>query len=135
MARRELKLNMATSRRSMLEQNSPSQNEPGRELFEACRNGDLNKVKKLVTTQNVNSKDTAGRKSSPLHFAAGKKRFCFHSRSIDFQYTNQLKGRFNHHAHCLQLYIAFLSTDIECFIHMWDILVFCFVFNKFTGYI
>ena len=44
----------------------------GRELFEACRNGDLCKVKKLVNTHNVNSKDTAGRKSSPLHFAAGK---------------------------------------------------------------
>ena len=62
---------MAASRRSLLEQNSPSQNEPGRELFEACRNGDLNKVKKLVSTHNVNAKDTAGRKSSPLHFAAG----------------------------------------------------------------
>jgi hypothetical protein len=47
------------------------QNDPGRELFEACRNGDLNKVKKLVNCHNVNSKDTAGRKSSPLHFAAG----------------------------------------------------------------
>ncbi len=44
----------------------------GRELFEACRNGDLNKVKKLVSTHNVNAKDTAGRKSSPLHFAAGE---------------------------------------------------------------
>ena len=62
---------MAASRRSLLEQNSPSQNDPGRELFEACRNGDLNKVKKLVSTHNVNAKDTAGRKSSPLHFAAG----------------------------------------------------------------
>ena len=65
------KSKMATSRRSLLEQNSPSQNDPGRELFEACRNGDLNKVKKLVSTHNVNAKDTAGRKSSPLHFAAG----------------------------------------------------------------
>ncbi|XP_052772153.1 poly [ADP-ribose] polymerase tankyrase-1-like isoform X2 [Mya arenaria] len=62
---------MATSRRSLTEQNSPSLNDPGRELFEACRNGDLNKVKKLVNQHNVNSKDTAGRKSSPLHFAAG----------------------------------------------------------------
>ncbi|KAK3589737.1 hypothetical protein CHS0354_021059 [Potamilus streckersoni] len=62
---------MATSRRALLEQNSPSQNDPGRDLFEACRNGDLNKVKKLVNPHNVNAKDTAGRKSSPLHFAAG----------------------------------------------------------------
>ena len=46
--------------------------DPLRELFEACRNGEVSKVKKLVTTQNVNARDTAGRKSSPLHFAAGK---------------------------------------------------------------
>uniref|UniRef100_A0A8C9WJA1 Poly [ADP-ribose] polymerase n=1 Tax=Scleropages formosus TaxID=113540 RepID=A0A8C9WJA1_SCLFO len=44
---------------------------PTRELFEACRNGDLERVKKLVTPENVNSRDTAGRKSTPLHFAAG----------------------------------------------------------------
>ncbi|XP_061656623.1 poly [ADP-ribose] polymerase tankyrase-1 [Syngnathoides biaculeatus] len=42
-----------------------------RELFEACRNGDVVRVKKLVDTTNVNAKDMAGRKSSPLHFAAG----------------------------------------------------------------
>uniref|UniRef100_A0A667YB65 Poly [ADP-ribose] polymerase n=1 Tax=Myripristis murdjan TaxID=586833 RepID=A0A667YB65_9TELE len=42
-----------------------------RELFEACRNGDLERVRKLVTPENVNSRDTAGRKSTPLHFAAG----------------------------------------------------------------
>ncbi|XP_061086280.1 poly [ADP-ribose] polymerase tankyrase-2 isoform X1 [Conger conger] len=45
--------------------------EPTRELFEACRNGDLERVKKLITLENVNSRDTAGRKSTPLHFAAG----------------------------------------------------------------
>ena len=50
---------------------SPINNDPSRELFEACRNGDINKVKKLVNSSNVNAKDTAGRKSSPLHFAAG----------------------------------------------------------------
>jgi len=48
-----------------------SRNDPNRELFEACRNGDTVKVRKLVNTNNVNAKDTAGRKSSPLHFAAG----------------------------------------------------------------
>ncbi|XP_029953506.1 poly [ADP-ribose] polymerase tankyrase-2-like [Salarias fasciatus] len=42
-----------------------------RELFEACRSGDLERVRKLVTAENVNSRDTAGRKSTPLHFAAG----------------------------------------------------------------
>lgn len=43
-----------------------------RELFEACRNGDVSRVKKLVDSVNVNAKDMAGRKSTPLHFAAGK---------------------------------------------------------------
>ncbi|KAL1436839.1 hypothetical protein MTO96_049239 [Rhipicephalus appendiculatus] len=43
----------------------------GRELFEGCRNGDVTRVKKLVTPHNVNSRDTTGRKSTPLHFAAG----------------------------------------------------------------
>ncbi|GAA6101665.1 poly [ADP-ribose] polymerase tankyrase-1 isoform X1 [Tachysurus ichikawai] len=42
-----------------------------RELFEACRNGDVSRVKRLVDSVNVNSKDMAGRKSTPLHFAAG----------------------------------------------------------------
>ncbi|KAL2078216.1 hypothetical protein ACEWY4_025901 [Coilia grayii] len=45
--------------------------EGGRELFEACRNGDVERVKKLVNPDNVDSRDTAGRKSTPLHFAAG----------------------------------------------------------------
>lgn len=40
-------------------------------FFEACKNGDLEKVKKLLTPENVNSRDVAGRKSTPLHFAAG----------------------------------------------------------------
>lgn len=48
--------------------------EASRELFEACRSGDLDRVQKLLTPQNVNSRDTAGRKSTPLHFAAGKAR-------------------------------------------------------------
>lgn len=42
-----------------------------RELFEACRNGDVSRAKKLVDAVNVNAKDMAGRKSTPLHFAAG----------------------------------------------------------------
>ncbi|KAJ8025370.1 Tankyrase-1 [Holothuria leucospilota] len=46
-------------------------NDPNRELFEACRNGDLTRVKKCVSSSTVNAKDVAGRKSSPLHFAAG----------------------------------------------------------------
>ncbi|KNC34244.1 hypothetical protein FF38_04736 [Lucilia cuprina] len=45
-------------------------NDPLRELFEACKTGDIAKVKKLITPQTVNARDTAGRKSTPLHFAA-----------------------------------------------------------------
>lgn len=45
--------------------------DPLRELFEACKTGDIVKVKKLVTPKTVNARDTAGRKSTPLHFAAG----------------------------------------------------------------
>lgn len=68
------------ARRSALSSGSEiSGNEPLKELFEACRNGDLSRVKKLVNTQNVNARDTAGRKSSPLHFAAGKTINLFHN--------------------------------------------------------
>lgn len=42
-----------------------------KELFEACRNGDLNRVKRLMTSDRVNAQDTLGRKSTPLHFSAG----------------------------------------------------------------
>lgn len=41
-------------------------------LFEACKNGDLEKVANLLTPESVNSRDVAGRKSTPLHFAAGR---------------------------------------------------------------
>lgn len=64
---------MATNRRSVGHGENTNLNDAGRELFEACRNGDLNRVKSLVNPNNVNAKDTAGRKSSPLHFAAGEK--------------------------------------------------------------
>lgn len=47
-------------------------NDPLRELFEACKVGDIARVRKLITAQTVNARDTAGRKSTPLHFAAGK---------------------------------------------------------------
>ncbi|XP_014284779.1 poly [ADP-ribose] polymerase tankyrase isoform X1 [Halyomorpha halys] len=51
---------------------SPSlASDPLRELFEACKIGDISKVKKLINSQTVNARDTAGRKSTPLHFAAG----------------------------------------------------------------
>ncbi|XP_044260060.1 poly [ADP-ribose] polymerase tankyrase [Tribolium madens] len=49
----------------------PNSSDPLRELFEACKVGDISRVRKLVTPQTVNARDTAGRKSTPLHFAAG----------------------------------------------------------------
>lgn len=63
---------MAARRSALSSASEIAGNEPLKELFEACRNGDLSRVKKLVNTQNVNARDTAGRKSSPLHFAAGR---------------------------------------------------------------
>jgi tankyrase len=52
----------------------PAANDPLRELFEACKTGDITRVKRLISPQTVNARDTAGRKSTPLHFAAGE---CF----------------------------------------------------------
>ncbi|XP_043569081.1 poly [ADP-ribose] polymerase tankyrase-2-like [Chiloscyllium plagiosum] len=45
--------------------------DPTRELFEGCRNGDVARVRRLLRADNVNARDTAGRRSTPLHFAAG----------------------------------------------------------------
>ena len=66
----------AASRRSLAppETISLSPGDPLRDLFEACKHGDVSRVRSLVTTHNVNARDTAGRKSSPLHFAAGRGR-------------------------------------------------------------
>lgn len=63
-----------TNRRSIMAVNLETvmSNDPLRELFEACKTGDLLKVKKLVNHSTVNARDTAGRKSTPLHFAAGE---------------------------------------------------------------
>ena len=50
----------------------PHENDSGRELFEACRTGDVTRVRYLIQNGwDVNMRDTAGRKSTPLHFAAG----------------------------------------------------------------
>lgn len=65
----------SSSRRSALSSSAESLSgsaDPLRELFEACKTGDILRVKKLVNPQTVNARDTAGRKSTPLHFAAGK---------------------------------------------------------------
>ena len=52
-----------------------SPTDPLRELFEACKCGDLTKVRSMVDSTNVNARDTAGRRSTPLHFTAGKNNF------------------------------------------------------------
>ena len=44
----------------------------GVDLFEACRLGNITQVKALLAPENVNSRDSTGRKSTPLHFAAGQ---------------------------------------------------------------
>lgn len=40
-------------------------------LLDAAKKGDLPRVKKLLTPENINCRDTAGRNSTPLHLAAG----------------------------------------------------------------
>ncbi|XP_076257576.1 tankyrase isoform X2 [Rhynchophorus ferrugineus] len=65
---------MATNRRDVLKTSMdplPNTNDPLRDLFEACKVGDIARVRKLITPTTVNARDTAGRKSTPLHFAAG----------------------------------------------------------------
>ena len=62
-----LRMKMAASGRS-----KAKDSEKQSSLFDACKNGDLEKVKKSLTLENANSRDVAGRKSTPLHFAAGK---------------------------------------------------------------
>ena len=43
-------------------------------FLEAARSGDLDTVKRLCNTANVNCRDFEGRQSTPLHFAAGYNR-------------------------------------------------------------
>ena len=45
--------------------------DPRSNQFEECKIGDLETVKQLVNSSNVNLKDSFGRKSTCLHFAAG----------------------------------------------------------------
>lgn len=66
---------MSSRSRTLLSVNldaSTMANDPCRDLFEACKTGDIAKVKKIINPQTVNARDTAGRKSTPLHFAAGE---------------------------------------------------------------
>ncbi len=42
-----------------------------RNLFDACKNGDILAVKSIADSSNVLTTDGAGRRSTPLHFAAG----------------------------------------------------------------
>ena len=40
-------------------------------LLDAAKKGNLSRVQKLLTTDNINCRDSAGRNSTPLHLAAG----------------------------------------------------------------
>lgn len=89
--------------------------EPSRELFEACRSGDLERVKKLVCPENVNSRDTAGRKSTPLHFAAGEYHCVIYS--ILFYAFYFLKQNSVSISYCI-LFIYFLFCSmIQCYLY------------------
>ena len=55
-------------------------------LFEACKTGDLAAVRQLTTPENVNSRDLTGRKSTPLHFAAGK-----HKKPVALQQSGRIE--------------------------------------------
>ena len=46
-----------------------------KELFEACRNEDLLKVKRLITPDNINAQDLLERKSTPLYFSSSKNKY------------------------------------------------------------
>lgn len=74
-------------------------NDPLRELFEACKQGEMVKVKKLINSQTVNARDTAGRKSTPLHFAAGE--YTDECRIPDeFMFTFIFRSMFPNMIHC-----------------------------------
>ncbi len=40
-------------------------------VLEAAKRGNLVKVQRLITPENINCRDTQGRNSTPLHLAAG----------------------------------------------------------------
>ena len=44
------------------------------QLLEASKSGDLELVKRFMTSSNVNCRDVTGRLSTPLHFASGYNR-------------------------------------------------------------
>lgn len=67
----ERKLEMAAADLDAMEELDENSNDLN--LFEACKNGDLERVASLLIPDSVNSRDIAGRKSTPLHFAAGIK--------------------------------------------------------------
>ena len=54
--------------------NSSGDGSDERIFLEAARSGDLDTVKRLCNTANVNCRDFEGRQSTPLHFAAGYNR-------------------------------------------------------------
>jgi hypothetical protein len=61
-----LKCSPFSSPINIINENNCTSNEYqlNKELFNACRNGDIIKVKKLINSTNVNIRDTNGRKST-----------------------------------------------------------------------
>jgi len=52
----------------------PTTKEADRHILEAAKAGDMEILKRMITTQTVNCQDVDGRHSTPLHFAAGYNR-------------------------------------------------------------
>jgi tankyrase len=59
---------------SLKNEPSLSSEEIEHQLIEASKNADLSMLKQICTSHNVNCRDTKGRLSTPLHFAAGYNR-------------------------------------------------------------
>uniref|UniRef100_A0A672MSN8 Poly [ADP-ribose] polymerase n=1 Tax=Sinocyclocheilus grahami TaxID=75366 RepID=A0A672MSN8_SINGR len=79
-----------------------------RELFEACRNGDVSRVKRLVDSVNVNAKDMAGRKSTPLHFAYDHFRWKNSVDNYTYQPQHTTLSTFSIGDYCLLLFLTVL---------------------------
>lgn len=51
-------------------------------LLEAAKKGNLSRVQKLATQENINCRDTQGRNSTPLHLAGGYSLLPSHNSSL-----------------------------------------------------
>lgn len=81
MAGRDIKISGHSRQPRPVQHQSSAEDEEKRtsdhsDLFEACKNGDLETVQTILQQRQVsaNERDLHGRKSTPLHFAAGEKK-------------------------------------------------------------